>query len=350
MERAVYRIIDANFNRAREAVRVIEEFCRFALNCRPLTEQAKQFRHELCAAIDKLDAGRLISSRDTRGDVGVDTTVENQLHRANLKDCFTAACKRLPEALRVLAETVQTTDASIGRKVEDLRYAAYTLEKDIVLFSSAAEKFKRVRLYIIISSNLPADVISLTHRCIAGGADCIQLRAKDIQDDKLFALAVEFVEACKAGGVLSMINDRADIAVAAGADGVHLGQNDLPIEQVRKLQLAPLIIGRSTHSPKQLQAACSELPTYVSLGPVFATGTKPTAQPVGLDYVKQGLGTLAGTGIGHVAIGGITLDNVEDVSIAGAEAVAVCSAATEVADPTAACRALKEKITAFRRI
>jgi thiamine-phosphate pyrophosphorylase len=350
MERAAYRIIDANFNRAREATRVVEEFCRFALNCRPLTERAKQFRHEVCAAIDKLDAGRLISSRDTLGDVGVDTTVENQLHRANLKDCFTAACKRLPEALRVLAETVQTTDASVARKIEDLRYAAYTLEKDIVLFSSTVERFKRVRLYVIISSSLPADVISLTHRCIAGGADCIQLRAKDAEDDKLFALSIEFVQACKAGDILSIINDRPDVAVAAGADGVHLGQNDLPIGQVRKLQLAPLVIGKSTHSLEQLQAACSQLPTYVSLGPLFPTATKPTAGAVGLDYVKQGIDALADTGIGHVAIGGITLDNVEDVLNAGARTIAVCSAVTETTDPIVACRVLKEKITAFRRI
>jgi thiamine-phosphate pyrophosphorylase len=350
MERAVCRIIDANFNRAREAIRVIEEFCRFALNCAPLTERTKQFRHELCVAIDKLDADRLVSSRDTTGDVGVDTAVESQLQRGSLNDCLTAACKRLPEALRALAETIQTIDPSIARQIENLRYEAYTLEKDIILLSSAAERFKRIRLYIIISSSLPAEVISLTHRCIAGGADCIQLRAKDVEDDKLFALSVEFVNICKGGVVLSIINDRADIAVAAGADGVHLGQNDLPVEQVRKLQVSPLIIGKSTHSLKQLQAACRELPTYVSLGPVFPTGTKPTAEAVGLDYVKKGIEALVGTGIGHVTIGGITLGNVEDVLDSGAAAVAVCSAVTEVADPTSACRALKERITAFRRI
>jgi len=347
MERAVYRIIDANLNRAREALRVIEEFCRFALNCRPLTERAKRFRHELCAAIGRLDADRLISSRDTVGDVGVDTAVENQLRRGNLDDCLTAACKRLPESLRALSETIQTIDQATAQQIENLRYASYTLEKDIVLFSSPAEKFKRVRLYIIISSNLPADVISLTHRCIGGGADCIQLRAKDTEDDKLFALAVEFVEACKAGSVFSIINDRADIAVAAGADGVHLGQNDLPVEQVRKLQLAPLIVGRSTHSLKQLEAACGELPTYLSLGPVFPTTTKPSAEAVGLDYVKQGVERLGDTGIGHVAIGGITLGNVEEVLGAGAKTIAVCSAVTETADPAAACRALKERITAL---
>jgi thiamine-phosphate pyrophosphorylase len=112
--------------------------------------------------------------------------------------------------------------------------------------------------------------------------------------------------------------------------------------------LAPLIIGKSTHSPEQLRAACEERPTYAALGPVFATETKPTAEAVGLDYVRQATGILADTGICNVAIGGITLDNVEDVLRAGAKAIAVCAAVTKAGDPAAACGALKEKITAFK--
>jgi len=347
MERAVYRIIDANFNRAREAIRVIEEHCRFALNSRPLSERAKELRHQLSSAIGKLNADKLISSRDTLGDVGVDQKVEGQLSRADLIDCVTAASKRLTEALRALAETAQTIDSSIAASIEKLRYAAYTLEKDILLFGIAAEKFKRVKLYVIISSNLPADIISLAQHCAAGGADCLQLRAKDIDDDQLFALALEFVDICRASGVLSIINDRVDIAVAAGADGVHLGQNDLPVSQARKLQLSPLIIGKSAHSIEQLGAACSEQPTYVSLGPVFATGTKPTAEPVGLDYVREAAQMLAETGIGHVAIGGMNLQNIDQVLKAGAKAIAVCSAITEAKDPIAACRTLKERMAAL---
>lgn len=349
MERVVYRIIDANFNRAREAIRVIEEYCRFALNSAQLTERAKQFRHELSTAISKLDAGRLISSRDTLGDVGIGRTVEKQLIRGELIDCFTAGCKRLTEALRALAETAQTLDRSVAGTIEKLRYSAYTLEKDIVLFSDTSEKYKSVTLYIVITSNLPAEVISLAYKCADGGADCIQLRAKDIEDEMLFALAVEFVRICKDAGILSIINDRVDMAAASGADGVHLGQNDLPLEQARKLQLTPLITGKSTHSPKQLRAACEEQPTYAALGPVFATATKPTAPAVGLDYVKQAKEILANTGIGNVAIGGITMDNVEEVLEAGADAIAVCAAVTKARDPAKACRALKDKITAFKK-
>jgi thiamine-phosphate pyrophosphorylase len=348
MERAVYRIIDANFNRCREAIRVIEDFCRFALNSEQLTGRAKKVRHELSAAIGKLEAGRLITSRDTLGDVGVERTVENQLTRGELKDCFTAGCKRLTEALRTLAETTQLLDRSVAETIEKIRYAVYTLEKDIITCSDAIGKFKRVSLYIIITSNLPTEVISLTYKCLDGGADCVQLRAKAADDDVLFSLAVEFAGICREAGVLSIINDRIDVAVASGADGVHLGQNDLPVEQARKLQLAPLITGKSTHSPDQLRAACRERPTYAALGPVFATATKPTAPAVGLDYIRQAKEILAGTGIGNVAIGGITMENVEEVLKAGADSIAVCAAVTKSDDPAKVCRTLKEKIAAFK--
>lgn len=360
MEKAAYRIVDANFNRAREALRVVEEYARFALNCGPLSGRAKQLRHELSAAIGALDTGSLLTARDTLGDVGVGQKVAGQLARATLKDGFTAAAKRLPEALRALSETIQAEDARTAATVERLRYDAYTLEKDIVLFAEPAEKLRRVRLYVLLTSNLPAEVLALASKCAGGGADCIQLRAKDIPDDRLFAVAVEFVDICREMGALSIINDRVDIAAAAGADGVHLGQHDLPLEQVRRLQLTPLIVGKSTHSLTELVKAVplpvgdaagsgaghasAALPSYVSLGPVFATPTKPKIEPAGLDYVRQGLEKLTDTGVSHVAIGGITRDNVEQVVRAGAERIAVCAAVTHAADPADACRRLKARI------
>jgi len=322
----------------------MEEYCRFALNSGALSERAKGLRHELCAAVGRLDTGKLMADRDTVGDVGVGQKVEGQLERTTVKDCFTAAAKRLTEALRALAELAQIENRGVAEAVERLRYEAYTLEKDIVLFSEPVEKFNRVQLYVIITSNLPAEVLALASQCAAGGADCIQLRAKDIPDDRLFALAVEFVEMCREMGSLSIINDRADVAIAAGADGVHLGQNDLPVEQVRRIQLAPLIVGKSTHSLKELEGAFPALPSYVSLGPAFPTPTKPGIEIAGTEYIRQGLERLAETGIGHVAIGGITLDNVEQVIAAGAQRVAVCSTVTKAIDPADACRRLKERI------
>lgn len=353
MERSSYRIIDANFNRAREAVRVVEDYCRFALNSEALAQRAKQLRHNLCTAVGGLDATRLIASRDTLNDVGVSAPVNNQMRRADLYDCFTAAAKRLPEALRTIAEVAQTLNPAVALKIEDLRYTAYTLEKDIMLFCSGVEKFKRVKLYIIItigSNSSELEVLKLTNSCITGGADCIQLRAKNIEDDVFFDIAEEFVKVCRRENVISIINDRADIAIAATASGVHLGQDDLPVEKVRYLQFTPLIIGKTAHSQQQLTEAASEMPTYVSVGPVFTTSTKPELTPVGLDYVANAVKLLEPSGVNHIAIGGITLKNIESVLRAGAKRIAVCSAVTEASEPSVVCNALKEKITAFERM
>ncbi len=344
MDRAVYRIIDANFNRAREALRVMEEYCRFAVNNGTLSGRAKQLRHELCAAIGQLEQGKLLAGRDTLGDVGVGQQVENQLQRATAAEAFTAGARRLTEALRALAEMAQAESKPVAAAIERLRYQAYTLEKDVVLFAQPVEKFNRVRLYVIVTSDLPTKILSLASRCAAGGADCIQLRAKDMPDERLFAVAVEFVDICRDFGALSIINDRVDIACAAGADGVHLGQGDLPVEQARRLQLSPLIIGKSTHDQNELERAVDSLPSYVSLGPAFPTTTKPKIEIAGLDYIQHGLERLAETGVSHVAIGGITHENVEQVLRAGAQRVAVGADVTEAPNPGDACRRLKDKI------
>ena len=344
MERFVYRIIDANFNRAREACRVIEDICRFALNNAALTAELKQLRHQLCTVISALDSSKLLSARDTVADVGTTQQVRGQMNRADINDSLTAACKRLPEALRVLAETLKPSEPDTARSIEQMRYSFYTLEKDIVRSWSTAKKFSKVKLYVIITNDHPCEILSLVNSCVEGGADCIQLRAKSMPDDQLFATAQEMVKVCRNADVLSIVNDRADIAVAAEADGIHLGQNDLPIEYAQRIALSPLITGKSTHNMNQLKKAVSESPTYVSLGPVFSTGTKPEAEPVGLEYVSQAAAYLEDKGIRHIAIGGITIENINRVIQAGAKAVAVCSAVTNAPDVTDSCSNLKRKI------
>jgi thiamine-phosphate pyrophosphorylase len=261
-----------------------------------------------------------------------------------MNDSLTAACKRLPEALRVLEETLKPDEPDAAGSIEQLRYKFYTLEKDIVLSWSAAQKFSKVRLYVIITNDHPCEVLNLVNSCIEGGADCVQLRAKGMSDDQLFATAREMVKVCRDADVLSIINDRVDIAVAVDADGMHLGQDDLPVGHARKIALSPLIIGKSTHNMDQLKNAIDEAPTYVSLGPVFSTGTKPDAEPVGLEYITQATAYLKDKGIRHLAIGGITIDNISRVIQAGAKAVAVCSAVTQVPDVTGSCSNLKRKI------
>ena len=346
--KAAYRIIDANFNRAREALRVIEDYCRFAMDSSLLTERTKNLRHKLCEYISRLDSDALIACRDTTNDVGTAEQIASKKQpRDNLQSILIAACKRLPEALRATSEAMQTIDAELAEQIEPLRYEFYTLEKDIVCFAKPAEKFASVRLYVIITSDLPAEVVRLTTACCRGQADCIQFRSKNLPDDQLLALAKEFVEICKSENVVSIINDRADIAIAAGADGVHLGQNDISITQAQKLQLRPMIIGISTHSTDELKSAIEKLPTYAALGPAFSTSTKPDLEIAGIDYIKQASRILADTGIASVAIGGIDLENIDSVLAAGAKSVAICDWITNSPDPEGICRQIKGKIANF---
>ena len=143
---------------------------------------------------------------------------------------------------------------------------------------------------------------------------------------------------------MSVINDRVDIAIAADADGIHFGQDDLPVDVVQRLQTKPMVTGLSTHSLDQLRSALQTKINYVGLGPVFPTTTKPDTQLVGLSYVRDAVTELGETGIYHVAIGGITLDNLHEVLNAGAKTVAVCSAVSESSDPEEVCRRFKGSI------
>ena len=350
MQRAIYRIIDANFNRAREATRVIEEYCRFCLDSARLSSRAKHLRHRLCETISKLPAEKLITSRDSNSDVGRSMIIPDQLSRKDLRDCFIAAAKRLPEALRALSETIQTFDPAMSQLIEELRFNAYTLEKDIILADSAAEKLKNTRLYILITAapdDTDSKLLDLASACAHGGADCIQLRPKGLTDNRIFALAASLSTICSENRIISIINDRTDIAIAAGADGVHLGQTDLPINQARKLQTKPMIFGLSTHSTDQLNNAIEKNADYIALGPVFPTQTKPNQPTAGLQYITAATRTLKNTGIANLAIGGITLENLDSVMKTGIRTIAVCSAVTNAKNPKAQCQRFKDIILSF---
>ena len=347
MNRAIYRIIDANFNRAREGLRIAEEFCRFALNNEPLSGRCKQVRHQLSSVVGKLDMQKLVTARDTENDIGCGMEVAGQMKRGGLEDCVTAGFARTTEALRVLAETAATIDTAIAGEFERLRYDCYTLEKDITLFGFCSIRFNKVRLYVVIAVEDCPDALTIAKAAAENGADCLQLRAKKMADADLLALAKRFVALCKHHNVISIINDRVDIAVAAEADGIHLGQNDLPIEDVRKCQLKPLITGISTHSMAELEKAVEQKPHYVGLGSVFPTNTKEQADVSGLEYITRAISFLKDKSIEAVAIGGINLETIEKVLQAGAKRIAVSSCICKAENPAKVCKNLKQKITQY---
>ncbi len=164
---------------------------------------------------------------------------------------------------------------------------------------------------------------------------------KGLTDRDQFARAQEFVSICRENGVISIVNDRIDVAITSGVDGVHLGAEDLGITAVRKLQSEPLIVGLTTHNLLELRNALAEQPTYIALGPAFPTSTKDSLKVAGPDYLREGIQSLFETGVGHAAIGGITLENLDRVLETGVSTVAVCAAVTAAPDPTAACADFK---------
>ena len=173
---------------------------------------------------------------------------------------------------------------------------------------------------------------------LAGGATWLQLRCKSSPSGPFLELALALVEDVRKAHATLIINDRADIAVLAGADGVHVGQTDLAPDDARKVIGPSPILGLSTHTRAQWESAVREPVSYIAIGPVFGTGTKATGyDAVGLAIVKQASAAAAAHGLPAVAIGGITIDNARSVIDAGAASVAVISDLLS-ADPEARCR------------
>ena len=229
---SIARIIDANFNRAREALRTLEDIARFHLNNEALVQGAKDLRHRLTGAIASLspamDSLERLAARDTEADVGVALFNAGEFYRPGLREVAHAAVGRLSEALRSLEEAVKCVSPEAAASIEAIRYAAYTLEKRIVL-SMGTGRARQWRLCVLITESLckhlPWEMVA--RAAVAGGADCLQLREKTPDDGELLARAKLMTRIAHEGGAAAIINDRPDIALLSGADGVHLGQTCL---------------------------------------------------------------------------------------------------------------------------
>jgi thiamine-phosphate pyrophosphorylase len=200
------------------------------------------------------------------------------------------------------------------------------------------ERLRRARLYLVVE----AAALDAARAGLEGGVDMVQLRDKEADDEQILRAGADFRRACDAHGALFWINDRPDLALAAGADGVHLGQGDIPVAEARE-QLGPeLLIGLSTHTPEQFDAGLASGADELSVGPVLETPTKPGRLAAGLGYVRY---AAAHPGAKPwFAIGGIDLDNVREVLAVGAERIVVVRAIRDASDPRAAAAALREAL------
>ncbi|MFN0012340.1 MAG: thiamine phosphate synthase [Phycisphaerales bacterium] len=366
------RTLDANANRAREALRTLEDTARFTLGHADLAGALKGARHDLRATLDAagLDALRLMAMRDTPGDVGTALSTPAEGARMDARGIAVAAGKRAGEALRVIEETLKVVVVVRETKkpgpaprppweaVKELRYRVYECERRLIL-ALGAGRATQWGLCVLISESLcRLPWLDVARAAIAGGADCLQLREKALDGGELLRRAEALVRLAQDGGrdvrptkagpacarpacarPAVIINDRADVALAAGADGVHLGQHDVPVAAVRGLAGERLLVGVSTHDMVEARRAASDGADYCGVGAMFATATKPR-EVSGPVYLQAYLRDEQTGRVPHLAIGGITAENVPSLWTAGCRGVAVSGAVCGAPDPEAACRAI----------
>jgi thiamine-phosphate pyrophosphorylase len=210
--------------------------------------------------------------------------------------------------------------------------------------SDVAERLAAARLYLCTDGRRrTGDLAAFLDAVLAAGVDIVQLREKGLEAREELALLEVFAAACRRHGTLLAVNDRADIALAAGADILHLGQDDLPVEVARRILGPGTLIGRSSHDLRQADRAAREPGAdYFCAGPVWATPTKPGRPGTGLELIS---GVAArDQARPWFAIGGISLDRLEEVIAAGARRVVVVRAITEAADPAAAAAAFAGRL------
>ena len=319
----------------------MEEAARFHLGDADLTTGLKQLRHDLSESLLRFD--NLDLNRDTPGDVGTQISTPAERSRSSTAEVVIAAGKRLGEAMRVLEEYGKTIDAGFAASIQTLRYRGYDLEHRLnrALGSGRARQWQ---ICVIFSEKLcgDRDWREVAQLIADAGPDCIQLREKELDDGELLSRARLFVQ--MAGPRTTVIvNDRPDIALLASADGVHLGQTDLPCTEVRKIVGRQLIVGVSTSAINEAEQALRDGADYCGVGPMFPTTTKRKDTIVGPDYLRR---YLAWNKLPHVAIGGISPDNIDRLVQLGVKGVAVSAAVCGADRPDQVIHRLREALCA----
>lgn len=334
------RLIDANLNRAAEGLRFLEDVGRMLLDDAGLSQRLKDLRHYLVRG----DVGfnrRLLQSRDAAGDVGVDLTVPGEDGQQDLPSAVVANSRRVQESLRVLEEMARLPGAPLDtEKLRHARFSLYEIEQGLLMKLLRRVKLDRLHgLYVIIDTQA---LRGRSHREVAeaavrGGAGIIQLRDKQLGKKGLLAAARQLKDLCAEHGALFIVNDYLDVALAVDADGLHVGQEDLPVETARRLLPPDKILGGSARTVAGALAARAAGADYLGVGAMYRTPTKQTAEVVGPERLRE---VKAAVSVPLVGIGGIDKDNIDKVMAAGADAAAVIGAALDADDITGAVRQL----------
>lgn len=342
----VSRVLDANYNRAVEGLRAVEEYFRFIRSHETLTTALKSFRHRLReACADHTDSWA--SHRQQTEDVGTTISTPDEYSRSTVHAIVGANLARVSQALRVLEEYAKTSSDLLARKIEAIRYDFYELEKSIKRDLAGTVSLNDRTIYVLTSgcSSLPVFEDRIHNLCRAG-ADLIQLREKNLPDGELLQRAKRASLICRDHNVLLIVNDRPDIAVMAEAHGVHVGQDELPVDEIRKLFAADMLIGLSTHSIEQATEATTKPVDYIGVGPTFPSHTKCFSEFKGPELLKQ---VSQQVPLPAFAIGGINLDNIDQVAESGITRIAVSQAVHSADDPAHVIHELRQKLNSSSR-
>lgn len=333
------RALDAGANRAREALRVLEDYARFCLDDAFLTRELKQLRHHLRDILEEVSGDLLLRARETLRDVGTSISTTAEWERNSLREVVAANCKRFQEALRSLEEFSKFLAGDLGARLEQLRYRAYTLERALLLGATARERLKECTIQVLLTGSLCAAALDWTiAEAAAGGAHIIQLREKSLADRELLERARNVRRWTRQAGLLFIVNDRPDIARLVEADGVHLGQDDLPVKEARRVVGPDLLIGVSTHTIEQVRQAVLDGASYLGVGPMFPSATKEFDEFPGLQFVRE---ATAETSLPLFVIGGINEQTLPAATEAGARRIAVSSAVCRADEPRKALQRLQ---------
>ncbi len=340
---AVARLMDASANRAREALRVLEDYVRFLRDDGFLTRELKQLRHDFSHAMDMVPVSMLLASRDTEADVGTRISTEQEWERSGPGEVMRANWARLQEALRTLEEFGKIWSEDFARQIEKLRYKSYTLEKTLFHSTEIHERLASSRLYVLVTEKAcRASLTGTVRESLEGGASIIQLREKNDDDRTLLAKARDLRALTRRFDALLIINDRPDVAKLCDADGVHVGQDDLTVRDCRRILGAKALVGVSTHDLEQVRNAIREGADYLGVGPMFPSGTKTFTDFPGLAFLRE---ALTETSLPMFALGGISVENVDQIRAAGGNRIAVSQAVIAAEDAKTAAGELLRKIS-----
>ena len=328
---SVQRVIDSSGNRLAEALRVMEDLARFNIERPDLVQSLKNMRHEARSIAARWPEGWAAAHRNTDGDVGTGISTADESRRNTLWDVAAAAGNRAAEALRTLEEVSKLFDADAASMFQAMRYQLYDLDASL-RSHLASRQCKQWKVCLLLSeSQCRSDWFATASEAVAAGVDCIQLREKDLPDRVLLERARRLIDLARPAGCSVVINDRVDIALAADADGVHLGQGDLPISEVRRHTGGSLFIGISTHGKSEADEAVAHGADLCGVGPIYAGRTRPDLQEAGVQRLASFINDHPT--VPHLAIGGITLDRLPELVDVGCRGIAVCEAVCAAASP-----------------